>query len=70
MDITITGGAAYTLAGVATDGVETITIRNFDTDNTANGTQIDAALISGASTVSLAASGADGDTYKRARQHR
>lgn len=50
------------MAGVSTSGVETLEINNFDADSTANGTVIDAALMSGLTTVSLYASGANGDT--------
>ena len=62
--VTVTGnaGASYTLAGVSTTGVETLEISNFDADTTADGTVVDAALMTGLSTVSLYASSADGDT--------
>jgi len=55
-------GAAFTLGGIITDGVETIAISNYDTDTTANGTVIDMSAMSGVTTVQQVNSSATGDT--------
>jgi trimeric autotransporter adhesin len=64
LNLTITGddGGGYTVAGVKTTSIEKVSISNFDTDNTAYGTAVDAALLSGVETISLYASGDNGDT--------
>ena len=55
-------GAAFTLGGVATSGVETIAVSNYDADGTANGTVIDMSAMTGVTNVSVVNSSATGDT--------
>lgn len=54
------GGGGYTLSALQLTGVENLLASNFDTG--AGDTTIDTSLMSGLTTVGLAASGADGDT--------
>ena len=55
-------GAAFTLGGIITSGVETIAVSNYDTDATANGTVVDMSAMSGVETVQIVNSSATGDT--------
>ena len=55
-------GAAFTLGGIITTGVETIAVSNYDTDTTANGTVIDMSAMSGVEAVQVVNSSATGDT--------
>lgn len=62
LNISVAGsGGAYTLSAVATNGIEKVLLSQFDTDG-ANATTVDAALMSGVTTVGFSASAAEGDT--------
>jgi hypothetical protein len=54
-------GGAYTLSAVTTNDIEKVMLSNFDT-HAADATKVDAALMSGVTTMGLSSSGADGDT--------
>jgi len=54
------GAATGTLSGLVSTGLETLSITNFETS--ANETTVDASLLGGLTTVSLASSAATGDT--------
>ncbi len=55
-------GAAFTLGGIVTSGVETIAVSNYDLDGTANGTVVDMSSMTGVTNVSVVNSSATGDT--------
>jgi hypothetical protein len=57
-----TANANYTLSAITTNDVEKVMLSNFDTQATASITIVDAALMSGVTTMGLSSSGADGDT--------
>lgn len=62
LNISATGDVdGFTLAGVVTTGVEKVLVSNFDTDAVKVLT-VEGSLFSGATTVGLSASGANGDT--------
>ncbi|HJV84316.1 MAG TPA: hypothetical protein VJ698_02485 [Noviherbaspirillum sp.] len=62
LNISVAGdaGGAYTLSAVSTNGIEKILLSNFDTNAAA--TTVDAALMTGVTTMGLSSSSATGDT--------
>jgi len=55
------GAAAYTIAAIQTNSVETITFNSFDTDGTGDGMRLDMTLMPGVETIKVASGSATGD---------